>query len=29
MFDADVQIDMEKVVIAFRNFMNAPKNPRD
>jgi len=29
MFDADGQIDMTKLVIAFRNFMNAPKNPRD
>jgi hypothetical protein len=29
MFDADGQMDMTKLVIAFRNFMNAPKNLRN
>jgi hypothetical protein len=29
MFDADGQMEMTKPVIAFRNFMNAPKNLRD
>jgi hypothetical protein len=29
MFDADIKIDMKKLVIAFHNSMNAPKNPRD
>ena len=29
MFDACGQMDVTKLVIAFRNFMNAPKNLRD
>ena len=29
LFDADGQMDMTKLVIAFRNFMNAPINLKD
>jgi hypothetical protein len=26
LFDADGRIDMTKLIVAFRNFANAPKN---